>query len=65
MKIPYANICGNTKKRISITFTRVGAVGRSEEMSFEDTVDKMRQCTMGYHLICEDGLFNPSVSQCL
>ena len=61
MKIPYANICGITKKELVSTFTpELERLAEVQEMSFEDTVDKMTAMYDGYHFTySEDGLFNP------
>ena len=50
MKIPYANICGITKKELVSTFTpELERLAEVQEMSFEDTVDKMTAMYDGYH----------------
>ena len=61
MKIPYANICGITKKELVSTFTpELERLAEVQEMSFDDTVDKMTAMYDGYHFTySEDGLFNP------
>ena len=61
MKIPYANICGITKKELVSTFTpELERLSEVQEMSFDDTVDKMTAMYDGYHFTySEDGLFNP------
>ena len=67
MKIPYANICGITKKELVSTFTpELERLAEVQEMSFDDTVDKMTAMYDGYHFTySEDGLFNPfSVLNC-
>ena len=61
MKIPYANICGITTKELVSTFTpELERLAEVQEMSFEDTVDKMTAMYDGYHFTySEEGLFNP------
>ena len=61
MKIPYANICGITKKELVSTFTpELERLAEVQEMSFDDTVDKMTAMYDGYHFTySEEGLFNP------
>ena len=60
-RILKANICGITKKELVSTFTpALERLAEVQEMSFEDTVDKMTAMYDGYHFTySEDGLFNP------
>ena len=61
MKIPYANICGITKKELVSTFTpELERLAEVQEMSFEDTVDKMTAMYDGYHFTHNSiGIYNP------
>ena len=61
MKIPYANICGITKKELVSTFTpELERLAEVQEMSFEDTVNKMTAMYDGYHFTHNSiGIYNP------
>ncbi|NDV66962.1 ATP-binding protein [Bacteroides sp. 224] len=61
MRMQYATICGITKEELVKTFTpELQQVSEFNEMSFEETVEKMTRQYDGYHF-CEntEGLFNP------
>lgn len=57
----YASICGITKDELVSTFEpELRTLAESEEMSYEEAVDKMTRMYDGYHFHQQtEGLFNP------
>ena len=61
LKPPYATVCGITKQELIDTFTpEIARLGEQNELSFDETVEKLTAMYDGYHFgVNTPGMFNP------